>query len=460
MLKPLLLAIVCLVVTSVHDIPAQEKPLKVFVLVGQSNMQGHADVKTLPYMGMDHATRMILDEIQDETGQPRVIENVWISYLSSSGVKKGPLTTGFGADENKFGPELTFGIYMQKKLAEPILIIKAAWGGKSINTDFRPPSAGPYKFGDSVLRRFAEQGKDVAAILADKRQATGVYYRQTIDHIKNTLANIQDIHPGYDEKIGYELAGLVWFQGWNDMVDGDSYPHREEVGGYRAYSEVLCHLIRDFRQQLSAPNLPIVIGVMGVGGPTDQYSSPEQRYKKTHQNFRDAMAAPADMREFEGNVVAVFTENYWDLELSAILARDGEIRNKIDRFKKDRPTCRVGRGNFSEMRILRRRIGKFAKIWNRQASSNKFFGNACVPKNSRFGNIKSCNLAHPMPLTTISVVGKSWLRSEKRLPKQCPSRPEIEFGFPPREFRYGFQLDEKLVNQVVLFDKKRLANGC
>ncbi len=335
MIKPFLLAVVCLVVVSVRGVPAQEKPLKVFVLVGQSNMQGHADVKTLPYMGMDSTTHGILAEIQDELGQPRVIENVWISYLSSGGLKKGQLTTGFGANENKIGPELTFGVYMQKKLAEPILIIKAAWGGKSLNTDFRPPSAGPYEFDESVLRRWAEQGKDTAAARAAKQQATGVYYRQTLEHVKNVLENIQEIYPGYDKNTGYELAGLVWFQGWNDMVDGDSYPRREEVGGYDAYSSVLCHLIRDLRQQLSAPNLPIVIGVMGVGGPTDQYLPDEQRYQKTHQNFRDAMAAPADMQEFKGNVVAVLTENYWDRELSAILSRDEEIRSKINRFKKD-----------------------------------------------------------------------------------------------------------------------------
>jgi len=27
--------------------------------------------------------------------------------------------------------------------------------------------------------------------------------------------------PNYDKSRGYELTGLVWFQGWNDMVDGE-----------------------------------------------------------------------------------------------------------------------------------------------------------------------------------------------------------------------------------------------
>ncbi len=335
MIKPILIAIACLAAMNGGSSLAQEKPLKVFILVGQSNMQGHAHVRTLPHIGMDPATKPILDEIQDEKGQPRVIDNVWISYLSSNGVKAGPLTTGFGADDNKIGPELMFGITMQKKQNEPILIIKAAWGGKSINTDFRPPSAGPYEFDESVVNQLREQGKDIETIKADKQKATGVYYRQTIDHVKNVLADIKSVYPDYDAELGWELAGMVWFQGWNDMVDSGTYPRRDQDGGYDAYSQVLSDLIRDVRKDLSAPNLPFVIGVMGVGGPTEKYSPQQQRYRQVHQRFRDAMAAPASMKEFQGNVVAVLTENYWDPELDAIVARDNEIGNRIKRFKND-----------------------------------------------------------------------------------------------------------------------------
>lgn len=316
-------------------VQAQQKPLKVYVLVGQSNMQGHAHVRTLPHIGMDAETETLLNEIQDKSGQPRVIDGVWISYLSSKGVKSGALTTGFGADENKIGPELTFGIYMQKRVGEPILIIKAAWGGKSINTDFRPPSAGPYRFDASVLNRLKEQGKDIESIQAEKAAATGVYYRQTVAHVKQVLKDIKSVYPDYDSKQGYQLAGMVWFQGWNDMVDGGTYPQRGDPGGYDDYSQVLAHLIRDFRTDLGVQDLPFVIGVMGVNGPTDQYTPQQQRYKNIHQGFRDAMAAPADFREFTGNVVAVLTEECWDQELDSILVRDTAIKNKVKRFKKD-----------------------------------------------------------------------------------------------------------------------------
>jgi alpha-galactosidase len=313
----------------INNAPADQKPLKVFILVGQSNMQGHAHVRTFEHVGMDPRTAPLLHAMQGDDGTPRVCENVWISYLSSGGEKQGRLTAGFGADENKIGPEFTFGIYMQKTLDEPILIIKTAWGGKSLHTDFRPPSAGPYEFNETQLEQFDKQGKDIESIEADKVKATGHYYRMTIDYVKQVLADIQRVSPNYDPDQGYELAGVVWFQGWNDMVDRGTYPNRDKRGGYDQYSEVLTHLIRGVRTDLSAPQLPFVIGVMGVGGPVDKYLPEQQRYSGIHHNFRKAMTAPAGMPEFKGNVATVLTENYWDMELVELRARDAKIKQKV-----------------------------------------------------------------------------------------------------------------------------------
>jgi len=83
----------------------------------------------------------MLAEMQNPDGTPKVCERVWISSLGSADTERtGKLTAGFGASQNgpKIGPEFTFGIYMQKFTDAPILLIKTAWGGKSLNTDFRP----------------------------------------------------------------------------------------------------------------------------------------------------------------------------------------------------------------------------------------------------------------------------------------------------------------------------------
>ncbi len=139
------------------------QPLKVFILAGQSNMEGHAEIRTFDYIGKDPATAALLKEMRNPDGTPRVCDKVWMSYLtgpydgSANGEGTGKLTAGFGArddqptkDGGKIGPEFTFGIYLEKELKEPILIIKTAWGGRSLNTEFRPPSAGPYKLPKQV----------------------------------------------------------------------------------------------------------------------------------------------------------------------------------------------------------------------------------------------------------------------------------------------------------------------
>ncbi len=311
------------------------KPLKVFILAGQSNMQGHAEIRTFEHIGMDEKTAPLLAEMTNDDGSPRVMEDVWISYLSKDLEKNGALTAGFGAKDDKIGPEFTFGITIRKLLGEPVLLIKTAWGGKSLHTDFRPPSAGAYEFSEPQLEQFAKRGDDVEKKKAEKVEATGHYYRLMIDHVKKILGDVGSVVPGYDSSQGTELAGFVWFQGWNDLVDSGTYPDRDKPGGYDAYSEVMAHFIRDVRKDLAAPELPFVIGVLGVNGPTANYGQNEQRYKSTHQNFRDAMAAPAALPELKGNVAAVFTEIYWDPELQELTKRDEKLKQESRRQQKE-----------------------------------------------------------------------------------------------------------------------------
>jgi hypothetical protein len=120
------------------------------------------------------------------------------------------------------------------------------------------------------------------------------------------------------------------------MVDSSSYPNRDKLGGYDAYSDVLTHFIRDVRRDLATPHLPFVIGVLGVGGPTSEYGPDQLRYKATHDNFRNAMAAPASLPEFQGNVAALRTETFWDLELSLAKAKETEIKQVAKRLGEER----------------------------------------------------------------------------------------------------------------------------
>jgi hypothetical protein len=46
---------------------AQSKPVRVFILAGQSNMEGHADVDTFDYIGDDPATAPLLNRCDAQT---------------------------------------------------------------------------------------------------------------------------------------------------------------------------------------------------------------------------------------------------------------------------------------------------------------------------------------------------------------------------------------------------------
>src|SRR5688572_19412051 len=94
-------------------------PLKVFILAGQSNMEGHAKVETFDYTGDLPATWQLLLAMRDPDGQPAVAEHVWISYFTGNGEINGEgfgkLTAGYGSRQKpdaaggKIGPEFTFG---------------------------------------------------------------------------------------------------------------------------------------------------------------------------------------------------------------------------------------------------------------------------------------------------------------------------------------------------------------
>lgn len=303
---------------------AEKKPLKVFILAGQSNMEGHAKVETFDYIGDDPATAPLLKMMRGADGKPRVCDHVWISYFtgkydgSANGEGLGKLTAGYGArgdnptkDGGKIGPELTFGLTMDAALAEPVLIIKTAWGGRSLNTEFRPPSAGPYEFSEAQLAQMQQQGKDIAAEKAAKAKETGRFYRYMVEHVKSVLADPKRVCPAYDPAAGYEIAGFVWLQGFNDLVDGNTYPKSADgkTRDYTKYGVWLADFIRDVRKDVGAPKMPFVIGVLGVDGAKAGPDTAE---------FRKAMAAPAGLPEFKGNVTAVETAPFWSEELAAI----------------------------------------------------------------------------------------------------------------------------------------------
>jgi alpha-galactosidase len=288
--KRVLTFVVLLLLTAATHAAEPPRQLKVFILAGQSNMEGQgfvaADPKrndgkgSLEYLVKDPATAERFKHLVDKDGKWVVRDDVWISYLD----RKGPLTVGYGVNEGRIGPELGFGWVVGDNFNEPVLLIKCAWGGKSLAVDFRPPSSGkvPYPLNAKLT---AEIEKDPAVV--------GRYYRETLRLVRETLANLKELFPalaGYDPV----LAGIGWHQGWNDRIDNQFNSE---------YEKNMANFIRDIRGDLKSPNLPFVIAETGMNGPDEK--------NPRALSLMKAQAAVAEYPEFKGNVAFVGTRAFW-----------------------------------------------------------------------------------------------------------------------------------------------------
>lgn len=265
------------------------KPTKVFIMAGQSNMEGHgiisADPKrndgqgSLEYLVQSPEFVQNFGHLKTVDGKWAIRKDVWITYLDRS----GPLTVGYGAKPDRIGPELGFGWVLGESQEEPILLIKCAWGGKSLAVDFRPPSSGkiPYSLGE----------KQDAEIAADPL-IVGKYYREILAITKSTLAKIDDLVP--ESSGSYEIVGFGWHQGWNDRIS-DKFNTE--------YESNMVNFIRDIRRDLGTPALPFVIAETGMTGPTETHPRALSLMK--------AQAAVAEHPEFQGNVAFVGTRSFW-----------------------------------------------------------------------------------------------------------------------------------------------------
>ena len=275
--------------------------VKVFILAGQSNMEGKAANTLLEHQATDAKTKDSFAHLRKD-GKWIVRDDVFIKFLNRS----GGLTIGYGSP-NKTGVELEFGNAMGNYFDEPVLLIKAAWGGHSLYGKFRPPSAGLPS--DAALRRELEQAQqrvknnnekrkrnDPPPTMAEIKSVYGSSYRNMMSEVQETFDNYETLFPALQGK-QLELAGFVWFQGFNDIF-GDAAP-----GEYEAN---LKQFISDVRKDLNARQLPFVIGALGQNG-----SKPAEGGMLQVQNAQLAMN---DVAKFKGNVKTIRTDVLADKE--------------------------------------------------------------------------------------------------------------------------------------------------
>ncbi len=255
------------------------KPVKVFVLAGQSNREGPGVVDlegrnynegkgTLAMLMRDPAKAPMFKHLRRADGKWTVRDDVWVRYQREDRpLLAGPLAFGFSVygDVHHFGPELQFGHVVGDHFENQVLLIKTAWGGKSLFRDFRPPSSG------------GEAGK---------------YYKLMIAEVREALANMEQEFPA-TRGCGCELAGFVWYQGWNDGVNPKT--------AVPEYEQNLVNLIRDVRAEFKSPKLPVIVGEL-----TGPWVNAPSEWTKLRKAQADAAGRP----EFAGNVLFVPTHDF------------------------------------------------------------------------------------------------------------------------------------------------------
>jgi alpha-galactosidase len=289
----LLLAALSSILLQATAAAAEPKPVKVFILAGQSNMEGKATNTLFDYQASDEKTRDFFAHLRKDD-KWIVRDDVFIKFLD----RKGPLTLGFGSP-GRTGPEYEFGVMMGDRFEEPIVLVKAAWGGHALYRQFRPPSAGEatafmekeLKQAQERVTKENEKNKKNTPLptMDDIRKNYGVSYRNMLAEVKDVRENLSTLFPPLAGR-KTELAGFVWFQGWNDQYNGAE----------AEYESNMKHFIQDVRHDLAAPKLPFVIAVMGQNG-----SKPATGAMAVIQKAQLAMN---DVPEFKGNVRAFRTD--------------------------------------------------------------------------------------------------------------------------------------------------------
>jgi hypothetical protein len=229
----------------------------------QENLSGNGDLEAVTKR--DGKFPWIIDDEGNWTVRNDVYHKD--ARLKFQGGPLSPTSNG-----NTFGPELGFGHVLGTYHDEQVLIIKTAQGNRALGFDFRPPSSG----------RTDPDNK-----------FESLEYQLTVEGVRKVLDDIENIVPGYQGQ-GYEMAGLVWWQG-----------HKDKGISKEEYEKHLVNLINDLRKEFKTPKLPVVVATVGFNG-YDLIPEYTEILKA-----QAAVGDPAQHPEYKGQVATVDTRPFW-----------------------------------------------------------------------------------------------------------------------------------------------------
>ncbi|KAG7337700.1 SufS subfamily cysteine desulfurase [Nitzschia inconspicua] len=296
-----------------------EKRVKVFILLGQSNMVGMGKVTgaetdgTLEYaVKTKHRYSFLVDEKGNwkKTINPHV-RNVF-TMGSGTGVGKLLKNEWMTIEQtNKIGPEIGIGYELGKWLSESpscpcgdndnILILKSCIGNRSLGWDLLPPGSPSFEYFDEkkkITWHYAgykespnrwEKGTQPVPI----GWYAGMQYDGDIDRARTVLADLPTYIPGSTPSTKYEVAGFFYWQGDKDRYD---------TALAQRYKINLVHLIRRLRLDFDSPNAKFVLATLG--------QTSMDGAKGNDAAIFNAQMSVQDMPEFSDNTTCVYSQPF------------------------------------------------------------------------------------------------------------------------------------------------------
>ncbi len=240
------------------------KTVKVFVLMGQSNMLEMGNVAgdkdgTLEYAVKNEGLYPFLIDGEGKWTTRQDVRNVAVMGSGGPGETQVRKNEWLSVSGGKIGVEQGIGHHLGNALEEPVLILKSAIGNRSLGWDLLPPGSPSYEFKDPKDGKtyvYAgsgqspdrwEKGTEPKAIA----WKAGLQYDGDIARAKEVLDNLDKYYPGAKM---YEVAGFLWWQG-----DKDRY----NTGHAEMYERNLANLIAALRKDFNAPNAKFVCATLG-----------------------------------------------------------------------------------------------------------------------------------------------------------------------------------------------------
>ncbi len=291
------------------DRPAVKgKPIKVFILLGQSNMLGFGRIDPVDQQGtLSHLVKKQnkYPHLVDDQGNWTVRKDVRnVHVMDKRGVDYRDLTTyrdmkneWLTVTKGHIGPELQFGHIMGHIHEEPVLILKACIGNRSLGWDLLPPGSERYEFEGKIYAGYKdnplswEEGKPKKEV----PWYAGRQYDADTSHAKEVLKQLDKYYPEYQDQ-GYEVAGFVFWQG-----------HKDQNAAHASrYEQNLVRFIKTLRKDFNAPDAKFVLATIAFDG--GELSG----HGLTIANAQLAVSEETGKYpEFKGNVKTIDARPFW-----------------------------------------------------------------------------------------------------------------------------------------------------